>query len=171
MCGNYSREETIQGRKLYEEIRYVHVRLDCDEGSFTPYNFGVWFIRARLCITYKCTLIKEEWSELARLRLKFWKQVGSIKKFSDMYAVPKNSSFVGCAKIFFVIFVCPILWIVRPSFEILLANPLHSNLTLETIKACYDIIWFVILAENSTMVLLGNLYFSLTNLILEDYAI
>ena len=23
MCGNYSREETIQGRKLYEEIRYV----------------------------------------------------------------------------------------------------------------------------------------------------
>ena len=22
MCGNYSREETIQGRKLYEEIRY-----------------------------------------------------------------------------------------------------------------------------------------------------
>jgi hypothetical protein len=21
-CGNYSREETIQGRKLYEEIRY-----------------------------------------------------------------------------------------------------------------------------------------------------
>ena len=22
-CGNYSREETIQGRKLYEEIRYV----------------------------------------------------------------------------------------------------------------------------------------------------
>ena len=23
MCGNYSREETIQGRKLYEEIRYI----------------------------------------------------------------------------------------------------------------------------------------------------
>ena len=23
MCGNYSREETIQGRKLYEEIRYL----------------------------------------------------------------------------------------------------------------------------------------------------
>ena len=23
MCGNCSREETIQGRKLYEEIRYV----------------------------------------------------------------------------------------------------------------------------------------------------
>ena len=23
MCGNYSREEAIQGRKLYEEIRYV----------------------------------------------------------------------------------------------------------------------------------------------------
>ena len=23
MCGNYSREETIQGRKLYEEIRYA----------------------------------------------------------------------------------------------------------------------------------------------------
>ena len=23
MCGNYSREETIQGRKLYEEIRYM----------------------------------------------------------------------------------------------------------------------------------------------------
>ena len=23
MCGNYSREETIQGRKLYEEIRYT----------------------------------------------------------------------------------------------------------------------------------------------------
>jgi hypothetical protein len=22
MCGNYSREETIQGRKLYEEIQY-----------------------------------------------------------------------------------------------------------------------------------------------------
>ena len=22
-CGNYSREETIQGRKLYEEIRYI----------------------------------------------------------------------------------------------------------------------------------------------------
>ena len=22
-CGNYSREETIQGRKLYEEIRYL----------------------------------------------------------------------------------------------------------------------------------------------------
>jgi len=22
-CGNYSREETIQGRKLYEEIRYA----------------------------------------------------------------------------------------------------------------------------------------------------
>ena len=25
MCGNYSREETIQGRKLYEEIRYVKI--------------------------------------------------------------------------------------------------------------------------------------------------
>jgi hypothetical protein len=25
MCGNYSREKTIQRRKLYEEIRYVHV--------------------------------------------------------------------------------------------------------------------------------------------------
>ena len=25
-CGNYSREETIQGRKLYEEIRYVVFR-------------------------------------------------------------------------------------------------------------------------------------------------
>ena len=25
MCGNYSREETIQGRKLYEEIRYIHM--------------------------------------------------------------------------------------------------------------------------------------------------
>ena len=24
MCGNYSREETIQGRKLYEEIRYLN---------------------------------------------------------------------------------------------------------------------------------------------------
>ena len=24
MCGNYSREETIQGRKLYEEIWYVN---------------------------------------------------------------------------------------------------------------------------------------------------
>ena len=24
MCGNYSREKTIQGRKLYEEIRYIH---------------------------------------------------------------------------------------------------------------------------------------------------
>ena len=23
MCGNYSREETIQGLKLYEEIRYA----------------------------------------------------------------------------------------------------------------------------------------------------
>ena len=23
MCGNYSREETILGRKLYDEIRYV----------------------------------------------------------------------------------------------------------------------------------------------------
>ena len=23
MCGNYSREETIQGRKLYEEVRYL----------------------------------------------------------------------------------------------------------------------------------------------------
>ena len=23
MCGNYSREKTIQGQKLYEEIRYV----------------------------------------------------------------------------------------------------------------------------------------------------
>ena len=23
MCGNYSREETIQGRKLYVEIRYI----------------------------------------------------------------------------------------------------------------------------------------------------
>ena len=23
MCGNYSREETIQERKLYEEIRYI----------------------------------------------------------------------------------------------------------------------------------------------------
>ena len=23
MCGNYSRSETIQGRKLYEEIRYI----------------------------------------------------------------------------------------------------------------------------------------------------
>jgi hypothetical protein len=23
MCGNYSREETIQGRKLYREIRYL----------------------------------------------------------------------------------------------------------------------------------------------------
>ena len=36
MCGNYSREETIQGRKLYEEIRYIegpetcgkYIRLD-----------------------------------------------------------------------------------------------------------------------------------------------
>ena len=26
MCGNYSREETIQGRKLYEEIRYLFNR-------------------------------------------------------------------------------------------------------------------------------------------------
>ena len=25
MCGNYSREEIIQGRKLYEEIRYITV--------------------------------------------------------------------------------------------------------------------------------------------------
>ena len=25
MCGNYSREETIQGRKLYEEIRYFNI--------------------------------------------------------------------------------------------------------------------------------------------------
>ena len=25
MCGNYSREETIQGRKLYEEIRYSEI--------------------------------------------------------------------------------------------------------------------------------------------------
>ena len=24
-CGNYSREETIQGRKLYEEIRYIGI--------------------------------------------------------------------------------------------------------------------------------------------------
>ena len=24
MCGNYSREETVQGRKLYEEIWYVY---------------------------------------------------------------------------------------------------------------------------------------------------
>ena len=23
MCGNHSRDETIQGRKLYEEIRYI----------------------------------------------------------------------------------------------------------------------------------------------------
>ena len=28
-CGNYSREETIQGRKLYEEIRYMF----CDQKS------------------------------------------------------------------------------------------------------------------------------------------
>ena len=27
MCGNYSREETIQGRKLYEEIRYTKLIL------------------------------------------------------------------------------------------------------------------------------------------------
>ena len=26
MCGNYSREETIQGRKLYEEIRYIKTK-------------------------------------------------------------------------------------------------------------------------------------------------
>ena len=26
MCGNYSREETIQGRKLYEEIRYTKLK-------------------------------------------------------------------------------------------------------------------------------------------------
>ena len=24
LCGNYSREENIQGRKLYEEIRYTY---------------------------------------------------------------------------------------------------------------------------------------------------
>ena len=27
MCGNYSREETIQGRKLYEEIWYIQMKL------------------------------------------------------------------------------------------------------------------------------------------------
>ena len=26
-CGNYSREETIQGQKLYEEIRYTTTEL------------------------------------------------------------------------------------------------------------------------------------------------
>ena len=33
MCGNYSREETIQGRKLYEEIRYLELRLKNDRCS------------------------------------------------------------------------------------------------------------------------------------------
>ena len=34
MCGNYSREEIIQGRKLYEEIQYIFFFAD---------NFSDWF--------------------------------------------------------------------------------------------------------------------------------
>ena len=46
MCGNYSREETIQGRKLYEEIRYVlseNICLACHGPLVLTYFFNVFF--------------------------------------------------------------------------------------------------------------------------------
>ena len=42
MCGNYLREETIQGRKLHEEIRYLEKKSSYSEESivFCEYKFG-----------------------------------------------------------------------------------------------------------------------------------
>ena len=38
MCGNYSREETIQGQKLYEGIRYMIKKIQ--NGGLKKLNFS-----------------------------------------------------------------------------------------------------------------------------------
>ena len=60
MCGNYSREETIQGRKLYEEIRYT---INCVCHSIRSmfrvlgkYNFEKLFLLERKQVTLGKTL-------------------------------------------------------------------------------------------------------------------
>ena len=41
-CGNYSREETIQGRKLFAEIRYLELR---PQILFLRYTLGINDVR------------------------------------------------------------------------------------------------------------------------------
>ena len=51
-CGNYSREEIIQGRKLFAEIRYIQDAKVWDE-SFAMCN-GLWIVllMADICYTW-----------------------------------------------------------------------------------------------------------------------
>ena len=54
MCGNYSREETIQGRKLYEEIRYIYIYYGSVVVSdyHLSYKTILWFLLYVLILLY-----------------------------------------------------------------------------------------------------------------------
>ena len=69
MCGNYSREETIQGRKLYEEIRYVfllsevidlEIDIDKKEGKKSQKRLSIWKSFA-ICLDMKHNQVSSAW--------------------------------------------------------------------------------------------------------------
>ena len=57
-CGNYSREETIQGRKLYEEIRYV-----LSTSKIT------WYLIRVLCFIQRIYSVKWKVTSKSKLQL------------------------------------------------------------------------------------------------------
>ena len=59
MCGNYSREETIQGRKLYEEIRYINFHRDRIEKSWIVY-VSIWKLRLISFLPFTISQIKKK---------------------------------------------------------------------------------------------------------------
>ena len=82
MCGNYSREETIQGRKLYEEIRYIPDKiwdeLNCNgwrksqPQTFLPQN------STPNCSTMKFSIpwFKNSWLKSPRLKSSWLSSLG-----------------------------------------------------------------------------------------------
>ena len=76
MRGNYSREETIQGRKLYEEIRYAHLGiggkilqnlrmiLHIKRNGSTTFDLGV-------CVSYVKARVRYRLKSSLHLRFKF----------------------------------------------------------------------------------------------------
>ena len=73
-CGNYSREETIQGRKLYEEIRYGLLKLQTQKVLVRQILIFVqrW---AKLWLDYKCKDYDSMDDKLLKLKArKVWVQ-------------------------------------------------------------------------------------------------
>ena len=107
MCGNYSREETIQGRKLYEEIRYSKIFFSFHTTIFKillqTENKGT-FSCSRLINSTCSTLINFlSFAQLSLISKKMSALTLSLP-FSKIECAPDHHSFIKSA-LFFQSFV------------------------------------------------------------------